>query len=85
MTGQEEIEFENPVTFQGEKTSLLSSVSPRYGSRLGGETVRFTGTNFDEDDELYTITIDGIDCEVTAATSTYVECTTGARTATDTP
>jgi hypothetical protein len=41
--------------------------------------VRFTGTNFDTDKSKYTIKIDEVDCPVSAASSTYVECTTGKR------
>jgi hypothetical protein len=55
----------------------LTSVEPRFGTRLGGENVRFTGTNFDSSHSKYTILIDGVACTPTKATSTYVECTTG--------
>jgi hypothetical protein len=39
LEGEEPIEFTNPVTFDGTKTSLLTRIVPRYGTRLGGDTV----------------------------------------------
>jgi hypothetical protein len=38
------IDFSNPVTYQGDLTPLLSKIEPRFGSRLGGDDVTFTGT-----------------------------------------
>jgi len=58
----------------------LTKVEPRFGTRLGGDEVTFTGTNFDTDKSKYTIEIDGVNCPVSAATSTTVTCTTGKRT-----
>jgi len=69
----------NPVIYKGEVTSLLEKVEPRFGTRLGGDKVRFTGKQFDADHKKYTILIDQVKCEATAATTTYVECTTGKR------
>jgi hypothetical protein len=58
---------------------MLASIEPRYGTRLGGEEVSFTGTNFSADIKLYTILIDKVACVPTAATTTNVKCTTGKR------
>jgi len=69
----------NTVEYQGSLTSNLEAISPRYGTVEGGDVVTFTGDNFVTDTSLYTITIDGIDCPVSAATSTSVTCTTGSR------
>jgi hypothetical protein len=60
-------------------TPNLESISPRYGSVEGGTEVTFTGEDFVTDTSLYTITLDGIDCPVSAATKTSVTCTTGDR------
>jgi hypothetical protein len=79
LAGEEPVEFTNAVTFDGSKTSLLTKIEPRFGTRLGGDKVRFTGTNFDTDKSKYTVELDGVACPVSAATSTYVECTTGRR------
>lgn len=70
----------NSVTYQGELTPNLTAISPRYGRVEGGDSVTFTGTGFSSNIEDYTILIDGIfECEVTAATSTSVTCTTASR------
>jgi hypothetical protein len=57
----------------------LTAISPRYGPVTGGTSVTFTGTNFPTSTSVYTITLDGINCPVSAATSTSVTCTTGSR------
>ena len=54
-------------------------MSPRYGTVTGGTEVTFTGTSFSSDTSKYTIVIDGIECPVSAATTTSVTCTTGKR------
>mmetsp|Transcript_41642 Transcript_41642/g.63590 ORF Transcript_41642/g.63590 Transcript_41642/m.63590 type:complete len:237 (+) Transcript_41642:3795-4505(+) len=36
----------NSVTYTSTKTPLLSSISPRFGSVVGGEVLTFTGTGF---------------------------------------
>jgi hypothetical protein len=60
-------------------TTNLQSVTPRYGPVTGGTEIVFAGENFPTDTSLYTITLDGINCPVTAATSTSVTCTSGPR------
>ena len=60
-------------------TTTLQSVSPRFGTVVGGTSVTFTGTNFPTDTTKYTIIIDGIVCPVDAANTTSVTCTTGSR------
>jgi len=60
-------------------TANLEAISPRFGTVVGGDEVTFTGINFSSDTADYTITIDGIDCPVSAATSTTVTCTTDKR------
>jgi len=67
------------VDYVGSLTSNLLSLSPRFGTVVGGDELTFTGDNFSADTSLYTITIDGVDCPVSAATSTTVTCTTGSR------
>jgi hypothetical protein len=70
IDGESDVSFTNAVTFEGTKSSLLTAVSPRYGTRLGGDTVTFTGTNLSATTTDYTITIDGIACPVTTASTT---------------
>jgi len=67
------------VTYSNTLTSRLDSISPRYGSVTGGTVVTFTGVNFNTDTSVYNITIDGVNCPVSAATTTSVTCTTGSR------
>jgi hypothetical protein len=65
LEGEEAVLFENSVIFDGALTPLLTSIEPRFGSILGGELVKFTGTNFDSDHTKYTILIDGVECNPT--------------------
>lgn len=69
----------NTVSYTNTLTTSLAAISPRYGPVTGGTSVTFSGTNFPTSTGLYTITLDGIDCPVSAATSTSVTCTTGSR------
>jgi len=54
-----------------------------YGSSAGGETVTLVGTQFEASIGATTVTIDDVDCSVSAASATEVECTTGAAPAID--
>lgn len=67
------------VTYSNAATPLLTSISPRFGTVKGGESITFTGTNFVSDHTKYSILIDKIPCVPTAATTTSVTCTTGSR------
>lgn len=69
----------NSVEYMGTLTTNLLSISPRYGTVEGGTEVTFSGENFPTDTSVYVITLDGINCPVSAATSTSVTCTTGSR------
>ena len=64
------------MTFDGSITPLLTDVNPRYGTVTGGDSVTFTGLGFSTNTADYIITLDGINCQVTAASSTSVTCTT---------
>jgi hypothetical protein len=46
---------------------------------VGGEDVTFTGKDFSDKLEDYTITIDGVKCTPKAASATSVTCTSGSR------
>ena len=52
---------------------------PRYGGVEGGQEIKFIGEGFSTTTTDYTIELDDVACEVTAATSTEVTCTTGPR------
>ena len=78
MTGETETSL-NSIEYVGSITPALSAVTPRHGTVVGGTEVTFTGTGFSSDTSKYSIIIDGINCPVSAATSTSVTCTTGSR------
>lgn len=44
MNGEPSVSSSSAVTFENTKTAKLTAITPRYGSRLGGETITFTGT-----------------------------------------
>jgi hypothetical protein len=75
---EQNLNFGN-IQYQGTKTTLLTGMNPRYGTVTGGTVVTFTGTNFVTDISLYTITLDGFNCPVSAANATAVTCTTASR------
>jgi hypothetical protein len=73
------------VTYSGAITPVLTKMSKRYGTVLGGEEIEFTGTGFTTSDRRFlsdfestaTVHIDGIACEITSQTDTTITCTTG--------
>lgn len=78
-SGSQTQTFSSHITYQNSASSVVTGISPRYGTYKGGETVTFTGTGFSTTTSEATVTIDGITCTVTSATSTQIQCTTGAR------
>mmetsp|Transcript_41820 Transcript_41820/g.48324 ORF Transcript_41820/g.48324 Transcript_41820/m.48324 type:complete len:161 (+) Transcript_41820:349-831(+) len=52
--------FSSQVTYADSASSVVTDVSPRYGSYKGGETVTFTGTGFSATSSEASVTIDGI-------------------------
>jgi len=59
----------SPVTLSAQMTSMLKSISPRFGSVTGGTTVTLTGTNFDTAPGTK-VFFDGRTCDVKTVTST---------------
>ena len=78
-TGGSTQTFPAAVTYSDSASSKVSNISPRYGSYKGGETVTLTGSGFSTVMAETSVKIDGIDCVVTMASSTSIQCTTGAR------
>ena len=62
------------VTYNAAVTPKLTSVSPRFGSVLGGTTVTLTGTNFPVG--AATVTFDNRVCTVQSQSDTEVICIT---------
>lgn len=79
ISGSSAQTFSSAVTYTDAATPLVTDMSMRYGTYLGGDTLTITGTGFSGSTSTSHVTIDGIECTVTAATSTSVVCTTGAR------
>jgi hypothetical protein len=69
----------NSVVYKSTLSTKLDSISPRYGTVVGGTSVTFTGTQFSANKADYVILIDNIACTVSAASTTSVTCTTGSR------
>ena len=72
-------ETANAITYDDSASVVVSSVSPRYVSYLGGDVLTITGTGFTTTTADISVTIDGITCTVTSATSTQIQCSAGAR------
>lgn len=60
-------------------TPLLTSISPRFGSVVGGEIVTFNGAGFSNNVGDYSVVIDGRVCAVQTATATSFTCLTDKR------
>lgn len=69
----------NSITYQNTLTPLLTSISPRFGSVVGGEVVTFNGAGFSSNIADYTVQIDGRNCTVQTATTTSFTCLTDKR------
>ena len=65
----------NPVTFDAAYTPVLTGMSTRFGSVLGGEQVTFEGTGFSST-AATTVMIDNRECVVDSTTETTITCTT---------
>jgi hypothetical protein len=57
----------------------LKSISPRFGSVVGNETVIFEGVGFSTSISDYTVIIDNRLCTVTSANETQFKCITSKR------
>jgi hypothetical protein len=71
-------------TYTIDDTPTVSSVNPRWGTALGGETITITGTKFSADLFDMDVEVNGGKCEVTAVNTddsdaNTLECTTPAR------
>lgn len=60
-------------------TPLVTSVTPTFGSSLGGTTLTIAGSGLSSPTGPTTVVVNGIPCTVTAADATRVTCVTGPR------
>lgn len=67
------------MTYSSASTPTVTGVSPIQVSVLGGDLVTFTGTGFSNTAGDISIIIDGVECAITAASTTSVSCTAGSR------
>jgi hypothetical protein len=70
--------FTGKVVYKDEASSKIDSISPRYGTYKGGETVTITGEGFSTTTSEISVSFSGTDCVVNSATTTEIQCTTGA-------
>lgn len=52
------------VVYKRDLTPLVSAVSPKYGTVVGGTKLTIKGTGFSTDPALVKVTIDGFECAV---------------------
>ncbi len=73
----------SPSAFQYGMTAtpVITSVSPKFGSSLGGTTVTITGTGFGTATAVADTAVDinGVACAVVSVSDSEVTCVTGAR------
>ena len=55
------------VTYMNSLTSVITGISPAFGSSAGSETITLTGSNFGS---TVSVEIDGIICSITSQTPT---------------
>ena len=55
------------VTYMNSLTSVITGVSPPFGSSAGSETLTLTGSNFGSS---VSVEIDGVSCSITSQTAT---------------
>jgi len=77
--GAAPIDLNADVTYDGDLTPVLESITPRHGTVKGGDSVTFQGAGFSQVTGEYTILIDGFACAVTSANANSVTCTTAKR------
>ena len=65
------------VNYKASLTSVIDSITPRYGSVLGGTIVTFTGSNLPNSG--LTIEIDEVECTIISSSSDAIQCQTGDR------
>jgi hypothetical protein len=71
-----DITISNAVTYSHSSTSIITTISPTFGSSAGGDTITITGTNFGSS---ITVTIDEIDCPISSHNSTSIKCVSAYR------
>jgi len=80
LAGVKSTDLTYSVDYKKSLTPLISEVSPKYGTVVGGTTLTIKGTGFPTDPSKAKVTIDGFDCVVgKVITATELTCVTGKR------
>ena len=75
IDGEEFATTLSPISYTDANTPLLTSILPRFGSVLGGESVTLTGTNL-LGNSVASVLFDKRECTVDSHTDTQIICTT---------
>jgi hypothetical protein len=67
--------YTNSITYSSDKTPLLTSIEPRFGSVLGGDSVTLNGENL-LGNAVGTIFFDKRECIIDSHSDTSIVCTT---------
>jgi hypothetical protein len=67
------------VTFSADVTSVVTSVSPAYGSALGGTELTIGGLKFPALSSSFSVLVNGYACDVTSSSATQIVGTTSPR------
>lgn len=82
-SGMYQISTTNDGNFEHVIHPSVSSVYPTTGSKLGQDLV-ISGSNFSPDKSLVSVSVDGVDCDVTKSTWSTIECRLQEKQAADT-
>jgi len=78
-----EITIADAVEYRADKTAKITEISPSSGTTAGGTVITIKGENFFATKQNTKVTIDGINCPISAITTNAnphtITCTTGAR------
>ena len=78
-----EIVLTNAVEYRADKTAKVTKITPDSGTTAGGTQIVIEGENFFAAQQDTKVTIDGIDCPISAidvsGSPHTITCTTGAR------
>jgi len=64
-----EITIADAVDYRADKTAKITAITPSSGTTAGGTVIIIKGTNFFATKENTKVTIDGIDCPVSAVST----------------
>lgn len=65
------------ITYRKSKTATLTSINPQMGTTAGGTDLILTGDFLQTDVSKIKVYIDDVECAVSTATSTQINCITG--------